>query len=72
MDIGYRIRASADEFREVFERMERSSLASEVVDVPRLRRVLDSLQYGINAKNTAECVTLITRGTMTGLFLLRF
>ena len=72
MDIGYRIRASAHEFREVFEQIERSGLANEVVDVPRLRQALDSLQNGINAQNTMECVTLITRGTMAGMFLLRF
>jgi hypothetical protein len=53
-------------------RLEGSELARQVLDLPKMNRVLDALQKEVNVKTTEECGTILTRGMMVGMFLLRF
>lgn len=72
MDFGYRVRETRSEFEAALARLAASPLASEMLDVPRLRTMLASLDRGVNAANTADCMTLFARGMTAGMFLLRF
>jgi hypothetical protein len=37
-----------------------------------MRRVLEAIKQGTTRKNTEEAVTILTRGLVVGMFLLRF
>jgi hypothetical protein len=52
-------------------RLERSALAREVLDLPKMNRVLQALQSEVNAETTRQCHNILMRGMMAGLFLLR-
>ena len=71
-DLAYRIRAEKADWVEALEGLERSSLAREVLDLPRMRRLLDSLDAGITREKTDQCMMVLTRGMMAGEFLRRF
>lgn len=71
-DLAYRIRAEKADWVEALEGLERSSLAREVLDLPRMRRLLDSLDAGITREKTDQCMMVLTRGMMAGEFLKRF
>lgn len=71
-DLAYRIRAEKAAWVEALEGLERSPLAREVLDVPRMRRLLDSLDAGITREKTDQCMMVLTRGLMAGEFLRRF
>jgi asparagine synthase (glutamine-hydrolysing) len=53
-------------------RLERSELARHYLDLPRMRRVFESVQHGIDSENSFQTQTVLGRGLMAGLFLLRF
>lgn len=71
-DVAYRIRATRGEWVDALAQLEKSALAREVLDLPRLRRLLDSLDQGITREKTDQCLMVLTRGVMAGEFLRRF
>lgn len=71
-DLAYRIRATKGEWMEALAQLEKSSLAREALDLPRMRRLLDSLDAGITREKTDQCMMVLTRGMMAGEFLRRF
>ena len=71
-DLGHRILATLPEVQVVMARLEQSALAREVLDLPKMNRVLHALQEEVNAATTEQCMTILTRGMMAGMFLLRF
>ena len=71
-DLAYRIRATKSEWVEALAGLEQSALAREALDLPRMRRLLDSLDAGITREKTDQCMMVLTRGMMAGLFLQRF
>lgn len=71
-DLAYRIRATKGEWVEALAGLEQSPLAREALDLPRMRRLLDSLDQGITREKTDQCMMVLTRGMMAGEFLRRF
>jgi asparagine synthase (glutamine-hydrolysing) len=71
-DICRRLRRNATEIEAALHRLERHSLASFVLDLPRMGRVLQSLQSETTRENTGEALTILLRGLGVGMFLLRF
>jgi asparagine synthase (glutamine-hydrolysing) len=71
-DLAYRIRATKGEWVEALAGLEQSPLAREALDLPRMRRLLDSLDAGITREKTDQCGMVLTRGMMAGEFLRRF
>ena len=71
-DLAYRIRATKGEWIEALAGLEKSPLAREALDLPRMRRLLDSLDQGITREKTDQCMMVLTRGVMAGEFLRRF
>ena len=71
-DLGYRLLATLPEVQSTLARLEQSPLAREVLDLPKMHQVLHDLQKQVNPTTTNQCVTILTRGMMAGLFLLRF
>ena len=71
-DLAYRIRATKGEWVDALAGLEKSALAREALDLPRMRRLLDSLDAGITREKTDQCAMVLTRGMMAGEFLRRF
>ncbi|MGP8106616.1 MAG: asparagine synthase-related protein [Desulfobaccales bacterium] len=71
-DICRRLRRHATEIEEALHHLERHTLAPEVLDLPKMRRVLQSIQPGTTRENTGEAGTILLRGLGVGMFLLRF
>ena len=71
-DIGQRIVDHRSEMDTALTKLEQSELARHYLDLPRIRAVFESLQHGIDHENTSQCGTILLRGLMVGLFLLRF
>jgi asparagine synthase (glutamine-hydrolysing) len=71
-DLAYRIRAEKAAWVEALVGLELSPLARDVLDLPRMRRLLDSLDAGITREKTDQCMMVLTRGMMAGEFLKRF
>ena len=72
MDFGYRVRETRNEIEDMLTRLEASPLAGSVLNMPRLRSVLSSIDRGIDAQNTEACMSHFARGIQAGMFLLRF
>jgi hypothetical protein len=53
-------------------RLEKFELACQVLDLPKMDRVLQALSKEVNATTTEQCGTILMRGMMAGMFLLRF
>jgi len=71
-DICRRVRDNVTEIAEALHRLERHTLAPEVLDLPKMRRVLQSIQTGTTRENTGEAITILSRGLGVGMFLWRF
>jgi asparagine synthase (glutamine-hydrolysing) len=71
-DLGYRVVAHAAEIQAVLQRLRGSGLARQVLDLDKMTAVLDSLQRGVTRANSSDGGTILLRGLMSGLFLLRF
>jgi asparagine synthase (glutamine-hydrolysing) len=71
-DLGQRVLENRDEIETVIAEMEQHDLTRQVLDIPRMRNVLTSLEHGLTPQNTTECSEILMRGLMAGLFLLRF
>jgi hypothetical protein len=53
-------------------RLSQHDLARQVLDLERMRNVLASLEQGMTSRKNEACGTILLRGLMVGLFLLRF
>jgi asparagine synthase (glutamine-hydrolysing) len=71
-DIAYRVRASRAEIEAALRRLRNSGLAREILDLPRMSSVLQATNGKLDDSVTRDCGTILLRGLMTGLFLLRF
>jgi asparagine synthase (glutamine-hydrolysing) len=71
-DIGHRIRAEREGILAVLARLEASELTRQILDVARMREVLDDLEGGVNPGNSAACGAILLRGLSVGSALLRF
>jgi asparagine synthase (glutamine-hydrolysing) len=71
-DLGQRLLAELPQVQTLLARLAGSSLARQVLDLPKINRVLHDLQREVNVTTTRQSMTILTRGLMVGLFLLRF
>ena len=71
-DLGHRLLAELPQVQGLMARLEASELACRVLDLPKMRSVLAALMKEVNRATTTQCVTILTRGLLTGTFLLRF
>lgn len=71
-DQGQRVLENRDEIEAAIAEMEKHDLTRQVLDLPRMVKVLTSLERGLTPQNTTECGEILMRGLMTGTFLLRF
>ena len=71
-DLGHRLLAELSQVQAVMAQLEASPLARRVLDLPKMNAVLAALQAEVNRTTTMQCVTILTRGMMAGMFLLRF
>jgi asparagine synthase (glutamine-hydrolysing) len=71
-DVAQRVFDHRSDIEAALSKVERSELACHYLDLPKMRRVFDSVQHRIEPKNREPCVTILLRGLAVGLFLLRF
>jgi hypothetical protein len=71
-DIGHRVVKFSHSGYQMLEQMEKSVLCSEILDIERMKGILDSLQKEVNPQNNTEAGTVLLRGITAGLFLLSF
>jgi asparagine synthase (glutamine-hydrolysing) len=71
-DLGERVLASRNEVESALARLSQHDLARQVLDLERMRNVLASLEQGMTSRKNEACGTILLRGLMVGLFLLRF
>lgn len=71
-DIAYRVQRNTSEIVEILRRMEEHPFCKVVLDLPKMGRVLDSVQSAPTRRNTSDCGTILLRGLGVGLFLMRF
>ena len=71
-DLGHRVVDHASEVGAALDRLKGSELACYYLDLPKMRGVFESLRHGITRENTSQSVSVLLRGLMVGLFLLRF
>jgi len=71
-DLAQRVLDHASDMEAALAEVEGSGLAREYLDVPKMRGVFDSVQKRIDPESSSQCGTVLLRGLMAGLFLLRF
>ena len=71
-DLGKRVLNSRSEVEAALASLEQHDLSRQILDIPRMAEVLASIERDLTPKNAAECTTILMRGLMAGLFLLRF
>ena len=71
-DICCRLRQQSPSLKAALERLDRHALAPGILDLPKMRRVLQAVQGGTTPANTSEAGTIFLRGLGVGMFLLRF
>ncbi len=71
-DVAWRVAAYPDEMETTLRQLEHSQFVGDYLDLPKMRRVWRSIQDSVNAKNTIQCGSILLRGILAGLFLLRF
>ena len=70
-DLGYRILNHTNEMDETLAALPSSPQAVEVLDLPRMAVVFQALQKEVNLQSTRDSGTILLRGLMVGLFLLK-
>jgi asparagine synthase (glutamine-hydrolysing) len=70
-DIGRRLLAHFDETESAVQRIERSELAGQYLDIPLMRRTLHRASHHLDTKVTGDLGTILFRGLMVGMFLMR-
>ena len=71
-DMGYRIREEATQFRALLDQFEQHALTRQVLDLPRMRALLDELAHDVSPKNAERVGLTLCVGVGVGLFLARF
>lgn len=71
-DLGERVLASRNEVEAALSRLSQHHLARQMLNLERMQGVLTSLQQGLTSQKNEACGTILLRGLMVGLFLLRF
>ncbi len=71
-DIIRRLRVHRDEFHSVLEELRASSLASNVLDLPRMTDVFEKAQVEVSPELSQMTRLVLMKGIMIGLFLQRF
>ena len=71
-DLGARLLASRHETEATLARLRQHELACQVLDLERMQEVLASLERGLTPGVNEACGTILLRGLMVGIFLLRF
>lgn len=71
-DLGRRVLNNRSEIKAALAELEQHDISRKILDVPRMAGVLASMERDLTPINTAECATILMRGLMAGLFLLRF
>ncbi len=71
-DIGHRVRNSGHEIEAALQKLEKSPLAQQYLDLPRMQRVFDTLQHRLDPTVSDEVSAILLRGLVIGLFLQRF
>ncbi len=71
-DIGRRLQANVEETEAALRRIEYSELAGRYLDLRLMRRILDKARHHLDPQITRDFGTILFRGLMVGLFLLRF
>ena len=71
-DLGHRLLAELPRVQAVMAQLEGSELAREVLDLPKMNGVLQALQKEVDKTAAEQSMTILTRGLMVGMFLLRF
>ncbi len=71
-DLGARLLGSRHEVEAALARLGQHELACQVLDLKRMQGVLASLERGLTPGLNEECGTILLRGLMVGMFLLRF
>lgn len=71
-DLTARVRTSRGELSAALDALAAHPLAASVVDLPKLRRILETLPATADYSHHFQCVVVLLRGLMAGDFLLRF
>ena len=71
-DIGQRILNSQAEIADALTQLDRSPLACHYLELPLMWKIFHNLQTRVDRQNTTASGTILLRGLMTGMFLLRF
>jgi asparagine synthase (glutamine-hydrolysing) len=71
-DLGRRVLEERSEVYAALNQLKKHELASQILDLPRMADVLASMERGLNPQNFWDCNTILLRGLMAGMFLLRF
>jgi asparagine synthase (glutamine-hydrolysing) len=71
-DLGARLLASRHEVEATLARLRQHDLACQALDLERVQGVLASLERGLTPEKNEACGTILMRGLMVGIFLLRF
>jgi asparagine synthase (glutamine-hydrolysing) len=71
-DVAFRVLAHPDEMVSTLARLDASPIVGEYLNLPKMRQVWRSLQKSVNVDNTSQCGSILLRGILAGLFLLRF
>ena len=71
-DIGHRVVKFQDTGKAILDELSQSPLCNEILDIERMKLILNDLIKGVNSKNNNEAGTVLLRGITDGLFLLRF
>ena len=71
-DLAQRIVDHRSEMSTALAKLEQSELARQYLDLPKMRSVFESVQHKIDRENSVDCIMILLRGLMVGLFLLRF
>ena len=71
-DIGHRVVKFSNTGYELLNEMTKSPLCNEILDIPRMKSILDSLCQKVSSRNNPEAGTILLRGITAGVFLQRF
>jgi asparagine synthase (glutamine-hydrolysing) len=70
-DIGYRLLADAQDLEKHFEALRHSTQAQTYLDIEKMHAVWLGLKHNIDSKISIDCVAILLRGLMEGIFLLK-
>jgi asparagine synthase (glutamine-hydrolysing) len=71
-DVGIRISKSQDEIKASIERIKKSESAQRFLNIEKMNEVLLNLLQNLSSGTTVQAESILLRGLMAGLFVLRF